>query len=448
MEDGLTPTTLRMVRNGLTESQQADLMTWAHELHALGRSPRTSERYVARLVPFARKYPVSFSELSKEQIVEHMGTIANEVSRRDFGVVLKGFLKWKHGGSPPACISWWKPCRLRSNLLPENILTESEVLAILNHIPSARDRCFVHLLYDTGARVGELLSLQRQHVNFDALGAVVIVGGKTGRRRLRSISAAPDLREHMNGLDDRHPDAPLWLTYARKPLGYHTILHAILKASSKAGITKKVGCHSFRHARATILRRNGVSESSLRAQFGWTEDSAMVERYSHLTAVDVDNELAKASGMPAPTKIEKSYLTPISCPVCKEHNDATHSFCARCGLSLLPGVEGDLEKFGEQVSRLLSDPALDEMMAKWQQKDAAGIVGPHLEKEARFLQMIATIGERQMMLMRALTGLKEPPKVPQKSDTEIAEWAKAELKHDMKKVKKPRTRTALKRHKR
>jgi len=440
MENGLTPTTFRMVKNGLTESQQADLLAWVHELHALGRSPRTLERYIARLVPFARKYPVSFSELTKDQIVEHMGTIVNEVSRRDFGVVLKGFLRWKHGGSLPACISWWKPCRLRSNLLPENILTEQEVLGILNHIPSARDRCFVHLLYDTGARVGELLSLQRQHVNFDDLGAVIIVGGKSGRRRLRSISAAPALRDYMNVLDDKRPDAPLWLTYARKPVGYQTILHTILKASSKAGITKKVGCHSFRHARATALRRNGVSESSLRAQFGWTDDSAMVERYSHLTAVDVDNELAKATGMPVPTKTEKSCLTPISCPVCKQDNDATYSFCARCGSSLLPGLEGDLEKFTEQVSRLMNDPQIVEMAEKWHEADAKGIYGPHIEREAQLLRFVASIGERQIMILRALGGLKQEPMFQPKSDEEVVQWARAELEQDMKKVRKPRAK--------
>ena len=34
--------------------------------------------------------------------------------------------------------------------------------------------------------------------------------------------------------------------------------------------------------------------------------------------------------------------------------------------------------------------------------------------------------------------MKEPPKTPQKSDAETAEWARAELEQDMRRAKKPR----------
>ena len=42
----------------------------------------------------------------------------------------------------------------------------------------------------------------------------------------------------------------------------------------------------------------------------------------------------------------------------------------------------------------MNDPVIDEMVQKWHELDAAGVYGPHLEKEARLLQFISTIGQR------------------------------------------------------
>jgi len=397
--NSISATTFRMIDSqkggGLTSDQQEDLRLWARELHALGRSPRTVERYVARLVPFARKHAVPFDVVTKNQIMEHLSSIGNEVSRRDFGVVIKLFLRWKNQGRVPPCIAWWKAGKIDTNLLPENILTEQEVLALLNDVPGGRDRTVVHVLYDTGMRVGEVLALRRQHVSFDHLGAVILIpGGKSGRRRLRAISSAPALREHVNGMSDKRPEAPLWTTYVGLPLGYQTVLHTIQRAAKSAGIGKNVTCHSLRHARATVLRRKGVSESSLRSQFGWTKESVMVERYSHLSSEDVDNELAKAAGMPTPEQDEKSCLAPVKCAICGRENDATYSFCTGCNSSLVPGVENTLDVLENLIVQIASLDLSRELDEFRKQRDPGVVDGTAIQRDARLLDALRKLSSR------------------------------------------------------
>ena len=47
-----------------------------------------------------------------------------------------------------------------------------------------RDKSFIQTLYESGCRIGELLALQIKHVKIDDFGAVLLVNGKTGQRRV------------------------------------------------------------------------------------------------------------------------------------------------------------------------------------------------------------------------------------------------------------------------
>ena len=422
-------------------AQQKAAEEWIEELKATGKSPQTLLVYTGVLYQLSKMHEKPFDELTKQDLIGFLNSYENVNTKNHVGVICKSFLKWLYGKEEaPEVIRWWKPKQDHKLIPPESMLTQDEIKAMLAQTPNPRDRCLLSVMYDSGCRVSEIIPLNRENVILTDQGAVITVTGKTGRRRLLLLNSAPLLRDLLNSIA-KIPEVNLWSGQIGKCLDDSTVRIIARNAGKRIGRTD-VHPHLLRHSRASHLALR-MSETGLRARFGWTAGSNMTKRYVHLSGKDLDDEFRKAEGVKiAEHEGGTSQLAPVICPVCNLSNDVTFSYCARCGSALLPGAEGDLEKFGEQVSRLLNDPILDEMMAKWQQKDAAGIVGPHLGKEARFLQMMATLGERQMMLMRALTGLKEPPKVPQKSDAEIAEWARAELERDMKKgkVKKPRGR--------
>lgn len=58
---------------------------------------------------------------------------------------------------------------------------------MINTAKHPRDKALIAILYDSGARVGEIAGLLVKHVSFDQLGAVIMVKGKTGMRRVRLV---------------------------------------------------------------------------------------------------------------------------------------------------------------------------------------------------------------------------------------------------------------------
>ena len=82
---------------------------------------------------------------------------------------------------------------MKGRILPEELLTQDDVKALVDATERSRDRALILTLYETGGRIGEVLSLRIRNVQFDEYGAVLIVGGKTGMRRVRIVASSPAL---------------------------------------------------------------------------------------------------------------------------------------------------------------------------------------------------------------------------------------------------------------
>ena len=94
-------------------------------------------------------------------------------------------------------------------ILPEEILNEGEVEALIKAAESSRDKAFVSMLFDLDSRPGEFLSLQRKNIGFDKLGGFVMVEGKMGPRRQRLIISVPFVAKWLEEHPDKNPEASL-----------------------------------------------------------------------------------------------------------------------------------------------------------------------------------------------------------------------------------------------
>jgi len=155
----------------------------------------------------------------------------------------------------------------------------------------SRDRVFVSMLYDSGGRIGEILTLQRKNISFGESGAVVVMDGKTGQRRDRLILSVPFLSQWLSDHPDKRPDAPLWVHIGRGchedgivPVDY-SAMKILQRLKVKTGIKKAVNPHAFRHARATQLAGK-LTEAQMKQIFGWTQDSRMASKYVHQSGRD------------------------------------------------------------------------------------------------------------------------------------------------------------------
>ena len=309
-----------------------------------------------------------FDKASKNDLIRLVGKIENkdysENSKYDFKVVLKILYKWLRGDDEafPQEVSWLKP-KVRNNghKLPEELLTDEEVFRLAKATDNPRDRAFVLVLYESGCRIGEIISLKMKNVVFDQYGVVLRVTGKTGDRRVRIISSAPALASWVQihaKADD--PEAPLWPPlatshrYQDHPIEYRSVYVLLLKLAERAGIKKRIYPHLFRHSRATSLAGK-LTEAQMKEHFGWAQSSDMAAVYVHLSGRDVDNALLALQGMAKPDEKKEEKLKLRFCPRCQEKNAPIAKFCIRCGTPLEESVMARMEDERKNADGLMNE---------------------------------------------------------------------------------------------
>lgn len=128
-----------------------------------------------------------------------------EATKADYRIILKRFYKWLNGGEYPNCVDWISTTLKKSNSkLPKNMLTEDDIDELLEASKNGRDRALIAVLWETGARIGELIDLTVRDLEDHHHGMKVVIDGKTGPRRLLLISSVPHLqswfRSHPRGV--------------------------------------------------------------------------------------------------------------------------------------------------------------------------------------------------------------------------------------------------------
>lgn len=158
----------------------------------------------------------------------------------------------------------------------------------------------IALLWDIGARIGEVGTLRIKDLVFDDIGLIVHLNGKTGPRRVRAVWSIEYLNEWLEEHPERdNPNVPLWFKFNSEPLEilkYDAIRRRLVKISEKTGIKKKIHPHLFRHSRCTHMA-NYLTEAQMNLYFGWIQGSDMPSVYVHLSGRDIDDAVLKANGI-------------------------------------------------------------------------------------------------------------------------------------------------------
>jgi integrase/recombinase XerD len=142
------------------------------------------------------------------------------------------------------------------------------------------------LMYGTGVRVSELLSLQLDDINFTA-GFLRCLGKGRKERIIPVNQTASDwvqryLARSRNLLSKSSQERALFLNARGKRMsrqGFFKILNAYAKA---AEIDKEVTPHTLRHSFATHLLENGADLRAVQEMLGHS-DISTTQIYTHLT---------------------------------------------------------------------------------------------------------------------------------------------------------------------
>jgi integrase/recombinase XerD len=177
----------------------------------------------------------------------------------------------------------------RGRRLPET-LTVGEVDAILAapHVEEAlawRDRAFLELAYGAGLRVSELCGLRLTDLLLAE--GLVRVFGKGGKERVvpigRGVIGAVSTYLHTvrASLDRGKSLGRVLLNVRGEPLSRVGAWGIVKRCARRAGITKRVTPHTFRHSFATHLLEGGADLRAVQEMLGHA-DLSTTQIYTHV----------------------------------------------------------------------------------------------------------------------------------------------------------------------
>lgn len=343
------------------------ILKFLEKLFAEGLSKPRVIKYANHLKKISQKMGKSFLEVDEEDITWFLSELEqsdySEHTKKDYKVVLRRFFRYL--GKEELVKDVKITLRKNRKKLPDEILTEAEIMKMINAADHPRNKAIIGLLYEAGLRVGELASLRIKNVEFDDDGAVIKVRGKTGERRVRivtfSSTVANWLQMHPKR-DDK--EALLWVNlstnYDKEGIRYEGIAQNIKRIAKKAGVKKSINLHLFRHSRATHLAKV-LTEAEMNVYFGWTQGSNMPATYVHLSGRDLDDKILQIHGLRPKNKDRENEMKPIECPRCKYINAPINRFCGRCGTVLDEGERVKLEMKSRQISKDFPDLSIEDV---------------------------------------------------------------------------------------
>jgi integrase/recombinase XerD len=177
----------------------------------------------------------------------------------------------------------------RAVRLPKT-LTMAEVTALLDLPPlptleDQRDRTMLELMYASGLRVSELVSVEL--VRLDLGVGCLRIFGKGAKERLVPIGeAAREALAHYvdhvrSAILNRRASRALFVSRRGGPLTRQAFWKIVSQRAKRAGIAKPISPHMLRHSFATHLLEGGADLRAVQAMLGHA-DIATTQIYTHV----------------------------------------------------------------------------------------------------------------------------------------------------------------------
>ena len=240
-------------------------------------SPRTIKaytRYCSEFCTFCLDNP----SLAREQkIIRFLNTYPDPATK----AVARSALKYLYANilklpAPVLLTRTRKPRKLPT------VLTRDQVAMILNTIQNPKHRAMIAMMYGSGLRVSELVSLKVGDVNL-ARNRIHVRQSKNLKDRITVLS--PLLTDYLKLITkNRQPKEFLFQTQCSNRYSVRTLQTIFKRALSKSGISLAASCHSLRHSFATSLLESGVDIRIIQAQLGHSNIKTTM-LYTQITSV-------------------------------------------------------------------------------------------------------------------------------------------------------------------
>lgn len=240
-------------------------------------------------------------DINKSLVVDFLDWLEqvrhNGISTRNQRLAcIHGFYRYMHIEDPIGLLQYQQILSIPSKKAPatavSHLTPEALTLILAQPDPSTtsgrRDLTLLSVLYDTGARVQELVDLKIRDVRFDPPAIITLTGkGRKQRQVPLMLNTESLLKQYIGesfielaGMSDQ----PLFSNRMRTKMTRAGIAYIVKKYAAQARsistiIPEKVTPHLFRHTKAMLLLQSGVNIIYIRDLLGHV-DIATTEVYA------------------------------------------------------------------------------------------------------------------------------------------------------------------------
>lgn len=171
------------------------------------------------------------------------------------------------------------------------VLSFEEVEALLEQpdmekASGIRDRAMLEVMYASGLRVSELLSIEKKNISFEK--HVIRIFGKGAKERYVPISdfALEYLNKYISEVRSRskyRDSRYIFINEKGQKLSRQYFWSQIKKYAANAGIIENVSPHTLRHCFATHLLENGADLRAVQEMLGHSNIST-TQIYTHVSS--------------------------------------------------------------------------------------------------------------------------------------------------------------------
>lgn len=149
----------------------------------------------------------------------------------------------------------------------------------------ARDKALFEMLYSSGCRVSELVSIKISDFAGDYSNVIVKGKGSKDRKVFFESDAQNALKLYLKDRNLRFlhlNEDILFLNQKGKPLTTQGVWYILNRYSGAEGTGRHISPHTFRHTFATALLTNGADIRLVQEMLGHSSIST-TQRYTHIT---------------------------------------------------------------------------------------------------------------------------------------------------------------------
>jgi len=228
---------------------------------------------------------IDMNGFSTEKLKEYLIQSGNHLKPSSLGHrirCVKSLSRWSH---EEGYILKNPAAKLKEPKLGKRIpkfLSELEIEHLREACQTTMENALFEFMYSTGCRIGEVVKLDRDDIDFRTNSVIVQGKGDKEREVYFNTRCSIWLKRYLNEREDE--DSCLFIT-DRKPkrrMGIDNLRYIIKRVSNRAGIKKSIHPHQLRHSYATHMINNGAPIDVIQSLLGH-EKSETTKIYAQLS---------------------------------------------------------------------------------------------------------------------------------------------------------------------